>query len=65
MTEIDLETVKVQEVAGGGVAENAGIQMGDEVVLVNGTSVTELGWVEVERLMEESKSNTQLYEYMF
>lgn len=50
-TEIDLQSVIVEEVEEGGVAETKGISRGDEVVLVNGKSVMELGWVEVERLL--------------
>lgn len=56
-TEIDLETVRIEDVERGGVAENAGLRVGDEVTLINGTSVTELGWVEVERLATESMYN--------
>ena len=56
-TEIDLESVLIEEVVKGSVAEAAGISVGDEIALVNGTSVIELGWTEVERLMTESKRN--------
>jgi len=54
-TEIDLESVLIEEVAKGSVAEAADISEGDEIALVNGTSVIELGWTEVERLITESK----------
>ncbi len=41
--------------ASGSEVESAGIQVGDEIALVDGVSVTELGWAEVERIMAESK----------
>lgn len=50
-TEIDLQSVIVEEVERGGVAEGVGIRRGDEVALIEDKSVMELGWVEVERLM--------------
>ena len=50
-TEIDLQSVIVEEVKDGSEAERKGICRGDEVVLINDKSVMELGWVEVERLM--------------
>ncbi len=50
-TEIDLQSVIVEEVRDGSEAEKKGINRGDEVVLMNDKSVMELGWVEVERLM--------------
>lgn len=50
-TEIDLQSVLVEEVKNGSVAETEGISKGDEVALINDKSVMELGWVEVERLM--------------
>lgn len=50
-TEIDLQSVVVEEVRLGSEAERKGIQRGDEVVLINDKSVMELGWVEVEKLM--------------
>lgn len=53
-TEIDLQTVNVEDVKTGSSAETAGIRKGDELMLVNDTSVMELGWVEVEKLMSGS-----------
>lgn len=50
-TEIDLQSVLVEEVWEGSVAERGGIRAGDEVALIGDKSVMELGWVEVERLM--------------
>ena len=50
-TEIDLQSVIVEEVERGSVAEAKGIRRGDEVALIEDKSVMELGWVEVERLM--------------
>ena len=50
-TEIDLQSVLVEEVGEGSIAESGGIRVGDEVALIGDKSVMELGWVEVERLM--------------
>jgi len=54
--EIDLQSVVVEEVKEGSVAWCKGINKGDEVVLVDDKSVTELGWVQVEKLMSGEKS---------
>lgn len=56
-TEIDLQSVLVEGVAGGSVAESKGIRRGDEVALIEDKSVMELGWVEVERLMSGQEVN--------
>lgn len=55
-TEIDLQSVLVEEVREGTVAHHKGIRKGDEVALINDKSVMELGWVEVERLLSGLKS---------
>lgn len=64
-TEIDLQSVLVEEVGEGSVAERGGIRAGDEVALIGDKSVMELGWVEVERLMSgKAWYSTQRYIYV-
>ena len=54
---LDLRTITVARVESGSIAENNQLHVGDEIVLVNDTSVTDVGWSEMQSLIDTGACN--------
>lgn len=49
---LSLKSVTITGVDNSSVAQSQGLHSGDEIVLVNDTSVTDMGWSDIECLLE-------------
>ena len=55
----DIKKVVVAAVCEGSVADDGGIAAGDEIILVNESSVVELGWDAVEEIITSGQCKIQ------
>ena len=57
---LDLKSIIVCVVENGSIAQNKQLHVGDEIVLVNDTSVNDMGWSEVQSLIDTGACSVNL-----